>query len=258
MIGWIKLHRTLKDWEWYSDINATRVLVHLLLSVNYEDKKWMGVTIKAGSIAIGRFKFAEEIGLSPQQTRTALKKLESSGEVTSKSTNKFTVITLVKWDSLQSLEVLSNKQNNKRITNEQQTDNKRITTTKEDNNIINKEDKNNIHKKVKTFSEDVLVCYNLIVDFFPEHLHPKNNKSWLDTIEKLNRIDKIPFQSIIDITKKTRSDNFWASNFLSLNKLRKKNKDGIMYVVVFNEKIKSQIKQKPKDAAQILQERHGF
>jgi len=101
MSGWIKLHKTLKDWEWYDDHNATRLLVHLLLSVNYEDKTWKGQTIKAGSCVTSWENLAKEIGLSVKQTRTAMAKLEGSKEVARYTTNKWQAISLVKWDKLQ-------------------------------------------------------------------------------------------------------------------------------------------------------------
>lgn len=101
MSGWIKLHKTLKDWEWYDDHNATRLLVHLLLSVNYEDKTWKGQTIKAGSCVTSWENLAKEIGLTVKQTRTAMVKLEASKEVARYATNKWQAITLVKWDKLQ-------------------------------------------------------------------------------------------------------------------------------------------------------------
>jgi len=101
MSGWIKLHKTLKDWEWYDDHNATRLLVHLLLSVNYEDKTWKGQTIKAGSCVTSWDNLAKEIKLSVKQTRTAMAKLEASKEVARYTTNKWQAISLVKWDKLQ-------------------------------------------------------------------------------------------------------------------------------------------------------------
>lgn len=101
MSGWIKLHRSLKDWEWYDDHNATRLLLHLLLSVNYEDRTWKGQTIKAGTIVTSWENLAKEIGLSVKQIRTAMDKLESSQEVTRYATNKWQAITLVKWEKLQ-------------------------------------------------------------------------------------------------------------------------------------------------------------
>ena len=74
---------------------------------------------------------------------------------------------------------------------------------------------------------------------FEDHLHPKNPDTWKETIRKLNDIDKIPFDKIIEITEKTRKDQFWSKNFLTLAKLRNKNKDGIMYSIVFNENLKT-------------------
>jgi hypothetical protein len=143
--GWIKLHRSLHKWEWYDDIYATRVLIHLLLTVNHKDSKYKGHVIKAGSRITGIYKFSEEVGLSQQQTRTALKKVKESGEITIKSTNKFSIISLTKWEQLQYSVTI-------KPTNEQQTNNKRATTSKEDNNI--KEIKNN--KKVYNFRKSLI------------------------------------------------------------------------------------------------------
>ena len=88
-------------------------------------------------------------------------------------------------------------------------------------------------------------CFEKCLIHFPEHLRPdkKQKSNWIDTIDKLNRIDKIPFEKIIEIVKKTREDQFWSKNFLSLTKLRKKNPEGVMYAVVFNENIKSRNEQ---------------
>lgn len=46
MSGWIKLHRKLLDWEWYSDTNCRLLFIHCLLKANFEDTKWRGVDIK--------------------------------------------------------------------------------------------------------------------------------------------------------------------------------------------------------------------
>ena len=32
MSGWIKLHRSTTEWEWYSDHNTTRLFIHLLIN----------------------------------------------------------------------------------------------------------------------------------------------------------------------------------------------------------------------------------
>jgi hypothetical protein len=115
------------------------------------------------------------------------------------------------------------------------------TVNVNDNVIVIK--KEVIPKIQKEFSADVLNCYDKCLLFFPEEIRPKlatGVLNWKNTIDKLNRLDKIPFEKIIEITKKTRADSFWAKNFLSLTKLRLKQKTSdLYYIQVFNEQIKS-------------------
>lgn len=110
---------------------------------------------------------------------------------------------------------------------------------------VKEKEKVQVKEKVKenAYPKEVHDCFNNCLTYFPIHLHPKggNNKNnWLDTIQKLSRIDKIPFELIEQIVKRTRENDFWAKNFISITKLRKKNKEGIMYIIVFNEQTKNQ------------------
>ena len=127
--GFIKLHRQMIKWEWYTDIPTKVLFIHLLFSANHEAQKWRGIEIKRGQLISSYKHLAEECGLSVQQVRTALKKLESTQEVTSQSTSQNTVITIKNYDKYQA--------NNKQITNEQQTSNKRATTNKNEKNEKN-------------------------------------------------------------------------------------------------------------------------
>jgi len=128
--GFIKLHRSLIDWEWWDDHNAVRLLVYLLVSVNWETKKWKGVLVEKGSIITSWENLSIKLGLSKQQVRTAMAKLESSKEVTRKPTNKYQLIKLNKWDKLQFIEN-DNTQNNRQVTGKQHSNNTQITPTKE-------------------------------------------------------------------------------------------------------------------------------
>jgi len=94
-------------------------------------------------------------------------------------------------------------------------------------------------KKVKEWDQDVLNCTQAITKLFPDHLKPatiNQTQKWIDTIDKLKRIEQIPLKRVYEIVKSVREDDFWSKNFLSLAKLRKKNGDDVMYIVVFNEK----------------------
>ncbi len=123
-----------------------------------------------------------------------------------------------------------------------------VKYSKEDNSIVN----NSKVKESKLYDKIVHDCFLECLNYFTENLHPNEKKKdlWLDTIEKLIRIDKIPPEKIIEIVKKTRAVDFWRANFLSLPKLRKTNPDGLKYIQVFNEKIKSNGKASKKERLQ--------
>ena len=62
----------------------------------------MGQIIKRGQLITSQDKLAEELGLSRQQVRTALNKLEKTQEITKLSDNKGTLITVNNYDLYQS------------------------------------------------------------------------------------------------------------------------------------------------------------
>lgn len=96
-IGYINLHRSILDWEWYKDSNTTRVFLHFLLKANYKTTRWQGVEIMPGQLIAGRKQLAVDLKLSEQEIRTSINKLKSTNEITIQSTNRFSVITICKW-----------------------------------------------------------------------------------------------------------------------------------------------------------------
>lgn len=99
--NWIKLFSKFIDWEWYKDSNTMRLFIHCLLKANWKDGKFQGIDIPRGSFVTGRKQLAEELGISEQSIRTSINKLKSTNEITTKSTNKFTIITIVNYGKYQ-------------------------------------------------------------------------------------------------------------------------------------------------------------
>lgn len=133
--GHIKLYRQMEDWGWYKDNNTKALFIHLLFKANWKEGCFMGYEIPRGSLATSLENLSLETGLTIQEIRTSLKKLELTGEISKKSTNKFTIINVANYSNFQDDEVKSNK----RTTNKQQTSNKQLTTIEEsnkNNNII--------------------------------------------------------------------------------------------------------------------------
>jgi len=146
--GWIKLHRTILEWEWYKDINTKILFLHLLLKANHRDKKFQGNTVKRGQLVTGLFVLSDETSLTVQQLRTSLKKLKSTNEITIESSSKNSLITIINYDNYQVKDddqQAEQQTNNKPSTNEQQTNNKRATTNKNVKNNKKERSKEDIY-----------------------------------------------------------------------------------------------------------------
>lgn len=101
MEGFVKIHRSLLSWQWYTDTPTKCLFIDLLLSANFADKKWKGIVIERGQLVTSIDHLSLSTGLTPKQIRRALDNLESTGEITTKRTNKFTLITICNYDNYQ-------------------------------------------------------------------------------------------------------------------------------------------------------------
>lgn len=147
--GYIKLHRQLLEWGWYKDNNTKAVFLHLLMTASYKDNVFNGYHIKPGQVVCGRKQLAEALGLSESTIRTAIKHLILTNEITIKSTNKFSIITIENWGKYQGCDDDIDQQNNQQL-NHQLTS----KTTLFDHTIRNKESKNRESTHAPSF-EDV-------------------------------------------------------------------------------------------------------
>ncbi len=129
--SWIKLRRGMLEWEWYDHIPTKVLFMHLLLKANYKATRYRGHAIPEGACVTGQPELALQTGLTRQQVRTALKNLTETGEITISSTNKFSIISMVKWSEYQS----TNQQDNSQPTNNQPSTNIQVTTDKELNKL---------------------------------------------------------------------------------------------------------------------------
>lgn len=134
--SYIKLHRKMTEWEWYSDINTKVLFLHMLLKANWKPKIWQGVPIDRGQFISSYSKLSEETGLTVGEIRTCLAHLKSTGEVAHEPYNKFGLFTVIKYDEYQG--------NDSQTTVSQQSISSPLATTKkEKNGIKEKKEKNN-------------------------------------------------------------------------------------------------------------------
>ena len=123
--GFIKLPREITSWRWFADANVFKVYIYLLTKAAFKETEWKQETIKKGQLITGRRKLSTELGINESSITRILKKLESTGDISLKANNKYTIITLLNWEKTQGNNYFFK---DKRTTNEQQANNKRTTS----------------------------------------------------------------------------------------------------------------------------------
>ena len=179
MDGWLKLYRSILDSAVFQDAEVLKVWIWLLCNVAFEqhDTICYGkvIHLKPGQIATGRKKIAQCTDLSENKVYRALTALKSLGNIEIKSTNKYSIITVVNWDKYQ-------EENGKKTSSEQQTNSKTTAEEQQDNS------KRTQHKNGKNGKKEknIYICsfFQSVWDEYPKKLG--KNKVTKSAMEQLD------------------------------------------------------------------------
>ena len=180
MDGWLKLYRSILDSAVFQDAEVLKVWIWLLCNVAFEqhDTICYGkvIHLKPGQIATGRKKIAQCTDLNENKVYRALTALKSLGNIEIKSTNKYSIITVVNWDKYQG-------ENSKRTASEQQTNSKTTTEEQQDNS------KRTQHKNGKNGKKEknIYICsfFQSVWDEYPKKLGKnKVTKAAMEQLEE--------------------------------------------------------------------------
>jgi len=121
--GWIKNHKLCAFWLWCL-LKATHKEFNAIVGLQT-------VHLLPGQFIFGLLKASDETALSIREIRTILEFLKKSENVTIKTTNKFSIITVINWSIYQGDISESDNQSDKQRANKGQ-----HTRTKEHKNIF--------------------------------------------------------------------------------------------------------------------------
>ena len=124
MDGWVKLWRKSVDSGLIKNHNVWIFWTYCLMKANHERdyKQVIGfqeIILRPGQFVFGRKKASEETGLSEQKIRTCLVFLKKYKNLTIKTTNKFSIISIINWERYQNQENEINQQINQHVTSSQ-------------------------------------------------------------------------------------------------------------------------------------------
>ena len=190
-IGWIKLHRKFTKWGWYQKSEMVHLFLHFLLLANHDENEWQGMTIKKGQFITGLKKLKQDTGISAQTLRTCIGRLKSTSEITSKSTNRFRLITIKNWEQYQDNDNLSTSKLTSKLTNNQQTTNKQLTSNKKLKKLKNdKEEKENpLLKKEKKKPKEFFETMEYLLDIPLEDIRQFKERYYVDTRDIKQKAD---------------------------------------------------------------------
>jgi hypothetical protein len=137
--GYIKLYRKSIENGWLKNGDLWRFWCYCLLKATHKKTTvvvgWQQIELEPGQFIFGRRVAAEDLGMSERKIRTCHHALETMENVTSKTTNKFSIISIVNWDIYQQTEYQNDQQNDQQATSRrpagdhiQEHKNKRINT----------------------------------------------------------------------------------------------------------------------------------
>ena len=157
--GFILLSRKLNNndssFQYCRNNDHKWMFIMSLMMANYEDKVWKGIEIRRGQFVTSRKHFADVSHTKEQQVRDFWKNMEKARFLTTKTTNRHTLITICNYDRYQNL---TNYIKEKQPT-ENPTKNQQRTTTKEykrNEKEINRENPSDFEKALGIRIEEVI------------------------------------------------------------------------------------------------------
>lgn len=101
--GFIVIHRKLLEWKYAQFPYAVALWVYLILKANWKPSYFLGVEIPRGSLATSLHNLADATGMEVHTVRKWLKRFEEEGQITRKSTNRFTIINITNYAAFQDI-----------------------------------------------------------------------------------------------------------------------------------------------------------
>ena len=122
MSGWIRVQRGILEHWVFSEADALKLWVYLLMSANYEDKSRMFngrlTQVKRGQLIYGRHAVSQRLGISEAKLRRYIKQFIKDEMISQQTTNKYSIITITCYEKYQDV---SQQTANKQPTKRQQT-----------------------------------------------------------------------------------------------------------------------------------------
>lgn len=117
MIGWVKVHRRMREKGWYRDSSKVHLWIELLLRASHKKKEYMfngqKITLEPGQFITGRKALSESTGIHESSIERMLTFFEKTEQqIEQQKTSHGRLISIVSWWEYQVLEQVNEQQMN--------------------------------------------------------------------------------------------------------------------------------------------------
>lgn len=134
----IKIDRNIMRWRWFKNKNTLIVFLWLLIEANVSDHEFEHEIIHRGEVATSFRNIGISTGLTIQEVRTAFLHLKSTGEITSRSCNRYQVITITNYNQYQNVQQAKQQTTQHSINRQSTRNQQQYKNDKNDKNEKNK------------------------------------------------------------------------------------------------------------------------
>lgn len=222
--GYIKLWRKSSDSGWFKNPNLWTFWCWCLTKASHKEIDiivgYQKVHLMPGDFIFGRRSASIELGMSERTIRTNLDSLRKRKNVTIKTTNKFSIISVINWDIYQSDKSTSDQQSDQQVTS------KRPAS-----------DHKQECKAFKNVKNKNIVPYKSIIDYLNEKAGTHFKHTTAETKHLIKArfnqgFDLSAFQYVIDLKCKQ-----WMTNEKMINFLRPQTLFGTKFESYLNERV---------------------
>lgn len=250
-LGWVKLHRKTKCSEVFNDVYLFRLYCLLQMKATYKkrDVEYNGhiLQLKAGQLITGRQSLSDEFNekLPPKQKTPKstvwswLKKLEKLGIISIESNTMYSIVTIIEWEAEQSEEREEEKKQDPPRPHDQKKEAppapKKQGEAKDMSDFLQageavgkdpskiKEQKKKGKREYKKDDVEFRLAGRLFYWILKNNENAKkpDPQKWSNAIRLMIERDNRDPQMIACVIDWCQNDDFWHTNILSADKLRK-------------------------------------
>lgn len=137
--GYVLIWKQILETSFFKDSYAVHLAIYLTLKANHADNKTVfngeEIIIKRGQVLTGRHKLAKDLGITPSTVWRKCELLRKVGFLDIETNNRFSIITLTKYDTYQNPRYDGGQPSGQQMDNKRTTDGQQMDTPNKDKEV---------------------------------------------------------------------------------------------------------------------------